>query len=38
MGEVYEFSLYHLMEIGSQRLFPLRVEQVEARKGKGGKK
>lgn len=38
MGEVYEFSLYHLMEISSQRLFPLKVEQVEARKRKGRKK
>ncbi|MCX7788458.1 MAG: DUF1446 domain-containing protein [Spirochaetes bacterium] len=28
MGEVYEFSVYHLMEIPSQRLFPLKVEQV----------
>ncbi len=36
MGEVYEFSLYHLMEISSQRLFPLKVEQVEGKKGKGG--
>jgi hypothetical protein len=28
MGEVYEFSLYHLMEIPNQRLFPLNLEQV----------
>jgi len=29
MGAVYEFSLYHLMEITSQRLFPLTVEEIE---------
>lgn len=32
MGEVYEFSLYHLMELESQNLFRLSVESV------GGKK
>jgi hypothetical protein len=39
MGEVYEFSLYHLMEISNQSLFPLSVLEIQGGKqAKGGKK
>jgi len=27
-GEVYEFSLYHLMDLPEQNLFPVQIEQV----------
>ncbi len=39
MGEVYEFSLFHLMDIDSQGLFPLGVETCPPKKpGRAGKK
>ena len=42
MGEVYEFSIYHLMELESQAVFPLEVFEVKNKKGKakakGGRK
>lgn len=32
-GVVYEFSLYHLMELPDQELFPVHIEQVDGRGG-----
>jgi hypothetical protein len=28
MGKVYEFSLYHLLETGDEKLFQVRVEEL----------
>ncbi|MBP6059768.1 MAG: 3-methylaspartate ammonia-lyase, partial [Candidatus Saccharicenans sp.] len=28
MGKVYEFSIYHLMEVSDPAFFPVRIEQL----------